>query len=163
MKDQLRAYWQSRSPRDRQIILAIAAVVLVAFLYAYLWLPMNEARARLRAELPKLRGAAQLMEAQAKEVAQLRGTPAPAAKGAAQDVVNKSAERAGLKGDLTQVTSLSPERTQVTLNAVAFDRWIEWTRTLASESALRIESAQVSATGDPGMVKVQAVLTLPAR
>ena len=163
MKDQLRAYWQSRSPRDRQIILAISAVVLVAFLYAYLWLPMSQARAQLRAELPKLRGAAQEMELQAKEVAQLRGTPAPAASGVAQDVISKSAERAGLKGALTQVTSLSPERSQVTLNAVAFDRWIEWTRTLANEFALRIESAQVSATGDPGMVKVQAVLALPAR
>lgn len=163
MKDQLRAYWQSRSSRDREIIVAISAIVLIMVLYAYLWLPMNEARDRLRKELPKLRGAAQQMEMQAKEVAQLRGTPTPTASGAAQDVIDKSAERAGLKGELTQVTSLSSERTQVTLNAVAFDRWVEWTRTLASESALRVESAQVTATGEPGMVKVQAVLALPAR
>ena len=163
MKDQLRAYWQGRSPRDRQIIMAISAIVLIAVLYAYLWLPMNEARDQLRKDLPKLRSAARQMEMQAKEVAQLRGTPIPAASGAAQDVIGKSAERAGLKGELTQVTSLSPERTQVTLNAVAFDRWVEWTRTLASESALRVESAQVTATGEPGMVKVQAVLALPAR
>ena len=61
------------------------------------------------------------------------------------------------------MTALSPERTQVTLNAVAFDRWVEWSRSLATESALLVESAQISATGEPGMVKVQAVFAQPAR
>jgi general secretion pathway protein M len=163
MKEQFLQYWQSRSARDRQVIAAISALVLVAVLYAYLWLPMNEARARLRAELPKLRGGAEQMELQAREVQQLKAMPAPVASGAAQDVIVKAAERAGMKGDLTQVTSLSTERIQITLNAVSFDRWIDWSRALAGESALRIESAQVSATGDPGMVKVQAVLALPAK
>lgn len=163
MKEQLLQYWRSRSARDRQIIATIAAVVIVALLYAYLWLPMNEARARLRAELPKLRSAAEQMELQAREIQQLKAMPVPVASGAAQDVIVRAAERAGMKGDLTQVTSLSTERIQVTLNAVSFDRWIDWSRALASESALRIESAQVSASGEPGMVKVQAVLALPAK
>lgn len=163
MKEQFLAYWQSRSPRDRQVITAISAVVLIAILYAYLWLPLNQAREQLRKELPKLRGAAQQMTSQAQEVARLKGTPAAAATGAPTDLIAKSAERAGLKGEVTQVTALSPERTQVTLNAVAFDRWVEWSRSLATESALLVESAQISATGEPGMVKVQAVFAQPAR
>lgn len=161
MKQRLREYWLARSPRDRRIIGGIAALIAISVVYAYLWMPMIEARTRLRAELPKLRGATAEMAAQEQEIKRLKAAPASASQAVSPELINQSAERAGIKDNLTQVTSLSAERVQVTLNSVAFDRWIGWTRALATESALRVESAQVTGAGDAGTVKVQAVLALP--
>lgn len=163
MKEQFNAYWRTRSPRDRRVITVVVLVVALSFFYAYLWMPMSEARSRLRAELPKLRGAAAEMTAEAAEAARLKAIPASAARAASADTINQSAARAGLKDELSEVTPLSPQRVQVALNSVAFDRWVGWTRALAAESGLRIESAQITTGGEPGKVKVQAVLALPGR
>jgi len=163
MKEQLQHYWQSRSPRDRRTIALIGSLIGITLLYAYIWMPMNEARVRLRAELPKLRGAAEQMSVQAQEVTRLKATPAQATRTPPQELINQSAETSGIKGDISQITQLSPDRVQVILNNVSFDAWMRWTHSLAQQSGLRIDSARVTANNEPGMVKVQAVLVLPGR
>jgi len=161
--DQAKEYWQSRSARDRQIIVLLTGIAVVAIAYAYIWMPMNNARTQLRAELPKLRGAAAQMNMEAQEVARLKTSTRQTNRVSPQETVTQSAEQAGIRGDVSQITPLSPERVQVTLNNVSFDNWIRWTQILATSSALRIESAQANAATEPGMVKVQAVMSLPGK
>ncbi|MES2354169.1 MAG: type II secretion system protein M [Pseudomonadota bacterium] len=161
--DQAKEYWQSRSARDRRVIQLLTGVVIIVIVYAYIWMPMNEARARLRAELPKLRGAAAQMNVEAQEVARLKTSTRQTARVSPQETVTQSAEQAGIRGDVSQITPLSPERVQVMLNNVSFDNWIRWTQILATTSGLRIESAQVNAATEPGMVKVQTVLSLSGK
>ncbi len=164
MKAELKEYWRSRSPRDRRIIVLVAGVAALSVVYAYLWMPMNEARARLRSELPKLRGDAVQMNLQAQEIARLKAVPSSiAGRAASAETITASAEQFGIKNELSQTTALSNERIQILLNSVAFDRWVNWTKALATTNGLRVESAQITALGEPGTVKVQAVLTLPGR
>lgn len=154
-------YWQSRPPRDRALIVLVAAITVLGLLYAYVWMPMNETRARLRAELPKLRGDAQQMQAQAKEIARLKAAPPAQGSAGPLEKLNQSAEAAGMGGAPPQVTQLAPDRVQVMIAATPFDRWIAWLGDLAAESGIRVESAQVNATGEPGVVRVQSVFLSP--
>lgn len=157
MKDQLLAAWRKRSPRDRQIISVIAVPSLALILYAYIWLPMNNTRTRLRTELPQLHAQALQMEQDAKEVAHLKALPSRTKGLPLIDIVNQSADRNGIKNDQMQVTSLSAERTQVTLDKVAFDDWIKWAANISTQEGLRIESARINATDTSGVVKISAV------
>ncbi|HVK56887.1 MAG TPA: type II secretion system protein M [Burkholderiales bacterium] len=163
MKEQVKDYWRSRPAKDRRIILLVVAIVFTCFFYAFIWAPIEDQRRRLRAELPKLRGEAAQMKAQAGEVGALKSRPANATKASPEEIISKSAEKAGIKGDVIQITPLSAERFQVALNSVPFNNWILWTTALLTNSKLRIESAQVTETGVAGIVKVQAVLEVAKR
>ena len=157
MKEQLLAAWRKRSVRDRQIISVVAGISLALILYAYIWLPMNNTRTRLRTELPQLRSQALQMEQDAKEVAQLKTLPSRAKGRPLIDIVNQSANRNGIKNDQMQTTSLSAERTQITLDKIAFDDWIKWAANISAQEGLRIESARINATDTAGVVKISAV------
>jgi general secretion pathway protein M len=163
MKEQVKDYWRSRSAKDRRIILLVVAIAFTCLFYAFIWAPIEDQRRRLRAELPKLRGEAAQMKGQADEVAALKSRPTNATNASPEEIINKSAEKAGIKGDISQITPLSAERFQVTLDSVPFNNWVLWTTALVTSSKLRIESAQVTETGEPGVVKVQAVLEVAKR
>jgi type II secretory pathway component PulM len=162
MKEKFLAFWHSRNPREQKILASGTLLLVLALLYAYVWLPMNQQRERLRQQVPVMAGQLAQMKAQAREIGELSASAATAQRGAVADLLNQSAAPAGVKGELTQVTSLAPDRAQVTLNSIAFDKWLGWVKILQTQYALRIESAQIAAASEPGMVRVQAVLVSPA-
>lgn len=163
MKEKFLAFWHSRKPREQRVLGGGALLLLLALLYAYLWLPMNQQRARVRAQLPVMQGQLAQMKEQARQIAQLKASGAAAQRGAVAQLIDQSAVAAGTKGDISQVTPLAADRAQVTLNSVAFDKWLAWISTLQGQYGVRIESVQVAAANNPGMVKVQAVLVSPGR
>ena len=163
MKEQFLAFWQSRDPREQKILAAGAFLLVFALLYAYLWLPMSQQRERLRQQLPVMNGQLAQMKTQAREITQLKASAAAPQHGPVAEILNQSAVPAGIKGELTQVTPIAADRAQVTLNSIAFDRWLGWVKILQTQYALRIESTQVAAATEPGMVKVQAVFVSPAQ
>lgn len=163
MKEQFLAFWHSRDPRERKILAGGAFLLALALLYAYVWLPISQQRDRLREQLPVMNGQLAQMKTQAREIAQLKASGEAAPRGSVAEVLNQSAVPAGIKGELTQVTPIATDRAQVTLNSIAFDRWLGWVKILQTQYALRIESTQVAAATEPGMVRVQAVFVSPAQ
>jgi general secretion pathway protein M len=163
MKEKFLLFWQARNPREQKVLALGAGLLLLALLYAYLWQPMNQERERLRTQLPAMRGALAAMKDQGREIAQLKTGTAATERLPLAQIIDQSAAAAGVKEKLTQVTPLAPDRVQVTLNSVAFDKWLAWLKALQGEHAVRVESAQIAAAGDPGNTRVQAVLIAPAR
>ena len=74
----LRKIWESRAPRDRIVIAALAAVLAAA---AYVWLlhSADRARVQLRNSVATLRTQATLLDQQAAEQERLQAAVAPPA------------------------------------------------------------------------------------
>ncbi len=162
MKANFLAYWNSRSPRDRAILAGVGALAIVALAWAYAWQPITAARLRLRAELPQLRGAAAEMQQAAADVQRLRGLPQPESKDGVA-AAKAAADAAGIDKEAFQFAALGPNRVQANAPGIAFDNWLGFIQQLQSSAFGRVETAQVSALAEPGMVRVQAVFVFPAR
>ena len=158
MKEMLAGYWTDRTLRERWVLGAGMVLLVVAFIYAYLWLPMSRERERLMSELPNLRMQMQEMRADSGLIERLRanGKAAPADVKAAL-----AAFTAGEQGRrLTpQVSAEANGRLRVSLASVVATDWLAWIGALSAQPGLRIEAVQIDALGPPGMVKASAILS----
>ena len=65
-------FWMDRRPAERVLLIAIAMIAVLALIVAFIWLPLERARARLVGELPELRASAATLKRQAGEAKHLR-------------------------------------------------------------------------------------------
>jgi len=158
MKAALRKAWESRAPRERVVIAALAAVLCAA---SYLWLVYSADRARgqLRESVAALRTKSALLDQQAAEHERLRATPAPAAAPAdLRALVQARTDAARLSGALTRIDAPDADHLQVAFGAVSFADWLGWIAALQTQQ-VRLEAARVEALSAPGMVSATATLT----
>ena len=157
MKAQIIHFWRQRSAAERRS-LSIGAVVLgIALFYALLWYPLTQERNHLRETLPQLRAAAAQMQIEAAETLRLRNMPQKSVNPNLREALEYAAVHSSI-GAPSQFIPIDAERVRIIYNATAFDRWIDWAKILQTEHRVRIESVEIFALGEPGMVKVQAVL-----
>lgn len=151
------AWWSGRSPRERRVLRACAALVLGS-LALVVWVDSERARARLNAELPRLRASIATLERDAAEVGRLRAMPATSAQaGAASPLVTLATNGGGLPG--AQITVLDERRVRVTGADVGFGPLLEWLRNAQVTHGMRVESARLDALPAAGRVRAELVLT----
>jgi general secretion pathway protein M len=158
MKAALRRVWESRAPRERMVIVALAAVLGAA---SYLWLlhSADQARGQLRTSVATLRTQAALLDQQAAEHERLRATPAPPASPTdLRTLVQARADAARLSGALTRIDAPDADHVLITFGAVSFADWLGWIAALQAQH-VRLEAARVEALSAPGMVSATATLT----
>ena len=148
-----RAWWNARSARERGV-LGAGALVLAVALAAVVWVEGERTRARLGADLPRLRASIAALERDAAEVQRLRGMPAT--KGDARSpLATLATNGGGLPG--AQVSVLDDRRVQVNGADVAFARLLEWLRNAQATHGMQVESARLEALA-PGRVRVELLL-----
>src|ERR1700704_1724545 len=99
----LRSAWQSRSPQERIVIAALAAV-LGAAAYVFVVHSTDRGREQLRASVATLRTQAAVLDQQAAEHQRLRAAPAtPASPTDLRTLVQSRADAARLSGALTRI------------------------------------------------------------
>lgn len=159
MKDSLIQFWRSRAPRERFTLAAGSVLLVLALGFAYGWLPMQREVAQLKQALPQLRVQAQQLQQDAQEVARLKTQPAVVREaGSLVLTVEQRAQAMGLRERIESITPQDAGRVRVVLPQVAFDAWISWLGDLQASHGVRVDSARIDATGDPGMVSIDAVL-----
>jgi general secretion pathway protein M len=158
MKAALRKAWESRAPRERMVIVALAAV-LGAASYVLVLYSADRARGPLRASVAALRTQAVILQQQAAEHERLRATPAPPASPTdLRTLVQARADAARLSGALTRVDAPDADHVRVTFGAVSFADWLGWIAALQAQH-VRLEAARVEALSAPGMVSATTTLT----
>lgn len=158
MKAALRKAWESRAPRERVVIAALAAV-LGAASYLLVLQSADRGRAQLRTSVATLRTQAALLDQQAAEHQRLSATPAtPASPTDLRTLVQGRADAARLSGALTRIDAPDADHVLVTFGAVSFADWLGWIAALQAQH-VRLEAARVEALSAPGMVSVTATLT----
>lgn len=158
MRDTLKRYWMDRAPRERWVIGIGAAVLAVAVMYAYVWLPIARERERLMLDLPRLRAQAAQMRAEAPVIERLRRN----AKDTPDDlraVLTSVTARQQVSRVQPQMSVEANGRMRVTFASVAAKEWQSWIAALSAERGIRIETVQIDALNTPGLIKVSTVLS----
>ncbi len=151
----LRRAWESRAPRERMVIAALAAVLGAA---SFLWLlhSADRARERLGASVAALRTQAVLLDQQVAEYQRLRAVPAPPASPTdLRTLVQARADAAQLSGALTRIDAPDAAHVQIALGATSFADWLGLVAALESQH-VRVEAARIEALAAPGLVSVTA-------
>lgn len=155
MTKHLRQLWQSRTPRERNIVLVLAAIVVVT-LYVALVVSAGRARPQLRASVLSLRADAIRLEQHASEVDRLRTVRAPAASQTdLRTLIQDQAGSAGLAETLVRIDAQDANRVQAVFGAVAFPDWLNWIVALNAQN-IRLETCRIEALTKPGLVSVTA-------
>lgn len=157
MKARLRKAWESRAPRERVVIAALA-VVLAAALYLLLVQSAWRARAQLRTSVTTLRAQAARLEQQAAELERLRAAPAiSASQTDLRTLVQAQAGAAGLSRALVRIDAQDTDQVVAVFGAVAFADWLNWIAGLKSQH-VRLDACRIEALSTSGLVSVTATL-----
>jgi type II secretory pathway component PulM len=152
-----RAWWSGRSPRERRV-LGTGAIVLLLALALVAWLESSRSRARLEAELPRLRASIAALERDAAEVQRLRAVPATTAQAGTQaPLVTLATNAGGLPG--AQIAVVDDRRVKLVAGDISFGALLEWLRNAQSTHGMRVESARLDALPAAGRVRADLVLT----
>jgi len=153
-------FWNERSARERGVLLAAGALIVVAALYALLWEPGLAARKSLSAALPRLRAQVDDMRRQQREVLALRKqVGAVPQRGDLKSLLQASAARTAFAQAAERAESLSSGMVLMRAGPVSFDAWLQWVESLQRDLGVRLDSCRISALEQPGMVRVEASFT----
>ena len=163
MRVQLRTAWESRSPRDRAILTALAALLVVAG-YVSLVLSAQRARGPLRTSVTTLQGQAERLDQQALEYAHLRAAPRVSASSTVlRSLVQDQVDEAGLATALVRIDAPDPDQAVVVFGAIAFSDWLNLIVGLQSQH-IRLDTCRIEALASaPGQVSVTATLVRAKR
>jgi general secretion pathway protein M len=157
MMARLREWWTGLARRERTAVAVATTLVAVAALYLLAIEPAWRTRARLAAELPRLRSQAADMQALALEAKKLRtralsvDTPAQARAALAKLAAEKNLPSPTLQ-------EADEQRILVTLRRADAASSLAWLKEASSELPLRISAARVVRTA-PGIVDADVTLT----
>jgi general secretion pathway protein M len=157
MRAQLRKAWESRAPRERAIIAALA-VMLGAALYVWLVQSAGQARVQLRTGVTTLRAQAARLEQQAAELERLRAAPAlSASQTDLRTLVQAQAGAAGLSRALVRIDAPDANQVTVVFGALPFADWLAWVASLQAQH-VRLDACRIEALSTPGLISVTATL-----
>ncbi len=151
--------WSILSRRQRSVIIAGTGILIVALLFAYVWLPLQHSRSDNAARLPELRAALAEMQRQAEELQRIRSVP-PAA--ASLRPLDAQALRGAFTGSQVVVTALDRQRFRLAVADTGYAAWIDELNRLQAQSAARVEEATLSGLPQPGRIKVEATFSANA-
>jgi len=156
MRAELRKAWQSRTPRERAVLVALGVVLAVALLVS-LMQTATHARSRLLPRITALQGQLGQLEQQAREIERLRASPAVAASKSDLRALVQAQLGAELSRALVRMDARDPDDVEVAFGAVAFSDWLKWIAGLKAQN-VRVASSRIEALTSPGLVSVTATL-----
>ena len=158
MKSRFYKLWESRSPRDRMVIMLLAAIA-GALLYLSLVQSAYRARTQLGASVSALRTQALRLEADANELARARAAPAAAAPQTdLRTQLQALAGSAGLGRELQRIDARDADQVQVVFGSVTFADWLNWVASLQAQH-IRLDTVRIEALSTAGLVSVTATFT----
>jgi type II secretory pathway component PulM len=154
-------FWGMRSGRERIAMCAAGIAIVVALMYAIVLAPAFAEHRRLSASLPKLRAQIEDMRLQEKEIAALRKKVAALSqRGDLKPLLQSSAARMSFANSIERIDALPGDKTQFLAAPVIYDDWLAWAENLQREFGIRLESARITATEQPGLARVDATFAL---
>lgn len=159
MKQQLLEFWQARNARERWILLIAGALVLAFLIESAAWRPLRKARERLVRGVPEQRAQLAQLQSDAALATQLKTRAgANASNGSLMQAISDSASVAGVREQLSDLREIDSTRVSLNIQSIAFDVWLTWLAQLQTSAGAKLESGQIDALEQPGMVKVKAIL-----
>lgn len=164
MIEQLKQYWDRLQARERRVLLVGAVALVLLILYAVVWEPLVDGRARLAREVTEQRALLAWMEQSAREVQVLRGNQASQGLGgqSLMSVVDRTARAEGLGEVLERVQPDGEKAVRVWLTQAPFDQSLRWLDKLTTIQGVRITGLVVERGETPGKADLRITLEVGA-
>ncbi len=156
--DSLRDRYQQMSSREQRLVLA-GGVAAIAILLLAVILPMHRSATALDSRVARKQADLAWMQGMAPTLA--AAGPAPSVPGNQESlvvVIDRSARESGLAQALTGSQPSGDGALRVQLEKAEFNNLVAWLARLASQNGVRVETASIDATGEPGQVNAGIVL-----
>jgi general secretion pathway protein M len=156
----VKTWFAGLDPRERRLVMAAAALLLVLLLYVGLWEPLVNNVDRLRSSTAQQQSVLSWMQQAAQEVKQLRGggtVARPATGQSLLSLVDSSAKAGRLGTALKRVQPDGEQRVRVWLEAASFDDLVRWLTTLQQRQGVHVVSSVFEAKDEVGRVDARIV------
>lgn len=159
MKAMIQQRWQAMPERDRRVYCLLAIFLVLILLYAFVWQPSVQARAKLRHELLEKKSQLAQMQVQAKQIQTLKSAIrlSQSSPSGLKTAVETSAKLHHIETQISKIDTLTDGALNLTLPNISFDTWVAWAYALQTEHQIRIASAHIKAL-PAGMVHVEVDL-----
>ena len=159
----MRNWFESLEERERLIVSAGAVVVLVALIYAFVWLPLDKGQQSMTASiaiwersLEEIRPLSELQPG-----GQITGR---AATGNSQQtsvvIVDQTLRARGLDNALKRSQPTTSNGIRVEFENIAFDELVLWLGDLSVQYEMHVTTGSMSATSQAGPGRINATFTL---
>lgn len=160
--DDIKNWYQGLQQRERQLVLAASAVIIITLLYLTIWEPIHQGIEKQTQKYQTQIDILDWMQTAAIEVRTLQASGAAKRQtNSSQPVtllVENSAATAGLKPYLSKLESTSEKGARITIDAASFDQLLLWLNTLQSQYGITVSSANLDRNNTPGAVNARMTL-----
>jgi general secretion pathway protein M len=148
--------YEALAPRERQMALAVAVVVLVALVVGLL-MPLDQSVTHAQQRLAKKKADLVWMQGVAPQLAGLPAPPADTGESLLV-IVDRSARESGLGSSLSGSDPGTSGALTVRLQKAPFNALVAWLARLAQQNGIVVQSATIDGAGAPGLVNAAVVL-----
>ncbi len=158
----MRARWNALAERERRMLVAGSAILVLLLGWALIWHPLALARERLAADVASDRDALAWMRA-AQQQASAPGADADHASADRQGksllaLTDASARSAGLASALKRVEPVGTHSVRVNFEAANFDALIGWIESLSRDYGVQATDFSADRAEGNGMVNARVTL-----
>ncbi len=163
MKQQLLERWRALAARERVLLLAGSAVVLVTAIFLGLVEPLSKAQARRETALTLARELAQRLEVIAIEVQGSRSSATPSALRSLSllTAVDQSVKQSALGKAPSRLQPDGDKQVRIWFEGVSFDALMRWLHELETRYGVYTQSVDIERDAAGGQVSAQLTLVRP--
>ncbi|NQY27212.1 MAG: type II secretion system protein M [Piscirickettsiaceae bacterium] len=160
MKSSVQQWWQTLVIREKQMVAALAVVIIFLLFQVMIIGPLYQGRENATHSLDKQVELLQWMQDKtllAKQLQQQNPLPKMIGAQSISQRINSTAKRA--KIDISRFQTAGSDNVQVWLEQVEFSTLLLWLETMQKKHGVQVESIAISETSKSGRVSVRATLT----
>ena len=154
----MRAWYANLAERERRVVTIGAAVGVVLVLLAII-LPLNRNIAQARQRITTKQGDLAFIQ---DATVQLAGAGPGAEAAATGDslvvLIDTSARESGIGKSLSSSQATADKGLRIRFDNVPFDALVAWLARLSQSHGVRVETAEIEAAGEPGLVNAGLLL-----
>lgn len=158
LKESIAAFWVERNARERMVLAAGAALIMLGLVYAILLGPALSGRVQLEKNLPPLRQQAADMQAMAREAAQLAGVSTPTHAVVTKESVETLLANKNIK---SPTVAVSGDVVRLQLPSASFAALLDALDELRKTAGLGVLEANIVALGAVDTVSANLTLRQP--
>ena len=148
----MRAWYSNLAERERRVVTLGAAVGVVLLLLAII-LPLNRNIAQARQRITTKQGDLAFIQQATPQLAAAGPGSGEAATGESLVVlIDTSARESGIGKSLSSSQATADKGLRIRLENVPFDALVAWLARLTQSHGVRVETAEIEAAGEPGLV-----------
>jgi general secretion pathway protein M len=162
----MKAWFEGLAPRERLLVLAGSAALLLLLIYVLAWLPLRSAYHAMQEKVADQRETAVWMQESAQQLARLKGVRGPATQGLGGQsllaLADSSARADGLGDVLKRVEPDGSNSVKVWMDGASFDVLLRWLGNLNTRYGINIDTVTMeSGANAAGRVNVRLTLQAP--